>query len=181
MKSHFPSPTNNQLNKTNESKKELKTNRYVLLNKKRGIQNDTPMSSIKTKSFNTDLNDFNIIDVISSDYVNTETESDLFDSPSTTTSKTERLTCNGIEMIREKCVTSTAIKQPKLKETNAQIEFDSKTNEYVYDIYYTKNMDIHLDLLYPSNFEIKSATNDDKIELLDENGDEAEGLYLFFF
>ena len=37
-------------------------------------------------------------------------------------------------------------------------------------------MDIHLDLLYPSNFEIKSATNDDKIELLDENGDEAEGL-----
>ena len=33
---------------------------------------------------------------------------------------------------------------------------NKKQNEYVYDIYYAKNLDIHLDLLYPDNFTINS-------------------------
>jgi len=169
-----------QLNKTIETKKETKSNRYVMLNKKRGIETQqSPLLAEQTHSAKnkSNLENVNIIDVISSEYVV------VTDEPSTTTNdtvtstpaipKTERLTCNGVEMIREKCqLNSTPTKKSTGKETvvmNTLIEFDSKTNEYVYDIYYTKNLDIHLDLLYPNNFEIKSASLDDRIELLDDN------------
>lgn len=163
-----------QATKTNESKRELKTNRYVLLNKKRGIENTAPTND-STESVTqpklVHLKNINIIDVISSEYVNQdETHQAASTSTTTTTSatsqtKTERVTCNGVEMIREKSSPS----------SKKQIEYDTKTNEYVYDIYYARNMDIHLDLLYPNNFEIKSGVYDEKIELLDENGEDEAG------
>lgn len=157
-----------QLNKTNETKKEIKSNRYVLLNKKRGIESQSSIvAQRRTAKANSNLDNVNIIDVISSEYIANEPSDAVTSTPAVT--KNERLTCNGVEMIREKCdINSTPAKKTRDTAVN-QIEFDSKTNEYVYDIYYTKNMDIHLDLLYPNNFEIKSASLDDRIELLDDN------------
>ncbi len=170
-----------QSNKTNETKKEIKTNRYIMLNKKRGIESQSPIVvQRRTDKANSNLDNVNIIDVISSEYIADESNGAVTSTPAAT--KNERLTCNGVEMIREKCSTNnTPTKKTKETVVN-QIEFDSKTNEYVYDIYYTKNMDIHLDLLYPNNFEIKSASLDDRIELLDDNYvDDPEGNLKFIF
>jgi len=149
------------------------------LNKKKGL--DTTSKETNKHQVKKNFNDVNIIDVISSDYITNDDSSSTSSSLNNNT-KSERLTCNGIEMIREKCSSSTN-SQSSSKEVainGSQIEFDSKTNEYVYDIYYTKNMDIHLELLYPNNFEIKSATLADNIEFLDENYvDEPFGIIKF--
>ena len=52
--------------------------------------------------------------------------------------------------------------------------------QFVYDIYFTKNTDLHLDLLYSNSYEIKSSNNYDNIELVDEKclkDDEEEGYF----
>ncbi len=157
-----------------ETKKEIKSNRYVLLNKKKGIEASNKLATKDEKKNN--FNDVNVIDVISSDYIANE----ITNNEPATVNKSERLTCNGVEMIREKCSTNNRNNSKEV--ANGQIEFDSKTNEYVYDIYYTKNMDIHLELLYPNNFEIKSATLADNIEFLDDNYvDEPFGIIRYFY
>ena len=120
------------------------------------------LNSKKQKAF--EMENVNIIDIISSDYFNGTpvTAEDVTGAtlvaPSTkspssqTPSPSNKITCNGVEMIREKVVPS------------------PHAEKYVYDIYFTKNADLHLDLLYSNNYEIKSSNNYDHVELVDENG-----------
>ena len=148
---------------------ESKTFNYVLLNKKRGLDttdetnsqeiNGEPEakkksskdSGKKLKTLNFD--EVNIIDVISKEYFDESEASDvsknLDKNKKATNDSPSRITCNGVELIREKVT-------PK------------KESQYVYDIYYTKNTDIHLDLLYTNNYEIKSCNNNDHQELVDD-------------
>lgn len=105
----------------------------MLLNKKRGVENlneqtietitNKEQSLDKTELAINNYGEMNIIDVVSSEY------DDKKDT------NNEKITCNGIELIKEK-VTSPV--------------------KYVYDLYYAKNNEIHLDLLYPNNFTINS-------------------------
>lgn len=130
-----PKPSNPKETQIRETKKETKAHRYVLLNKKRGVENlnEQTIETITNKEKSLDktelaINNYgemNIIDVVSSEYDdNYKKEAD-----------NEKITCNGIELIKEK------VPQPV---------------KYVYDLYYAKNNEIHLDLLYPNNFTINS-------------------------
>jgi hypothetical protein len=76
-------------------------------------------------------------------------------SPKSSKQSEERLTCNDVELIREKIT--------------------EKPNElgYVYDIYYANTNDIYLDLLYSNNYEIKSYNDYENLELV--NGTENHG------
>ena len=75
-----------------------------------------------------------------------------------------QITCNDVVLIREKVTAKKDMpKGPVL---------DTASNEYVYDIYYTKNSNINLDLLYANNYEITPVFNKDQLIILDENQDE---------
>lgn len=134
-----PTPSKKKEKNLKQTKKEVKSHRYVLLNKKRGVEaldNETienitnkDLSLDKTEIAINNYGDMNILDVVSSDVHDEE-------NLNKNTKQSERFTCNGVELIQEKV--------------------NKKQNEYVYDIYYAKNLDIHLDLLYPDNFTINS-------------------------
>ena len=173
-----PRASNLKENSLNEAKKEIKSQRYVLLSKKRGVENldDTTMTKLtSTESTNTKFSknktelaihnygNMNIIDVISSDYI--ETAAPSVDETNKRGKKADAITCNGVELIREKV--------SPINKSRRNVELDLKQNEYVYDIYYAKNVDIHLDLLYPNNFEIKSFNQNLEFDdnLLDEPDD----------
>ena len=167
-------------NKTNKApsqpKKEIKPFNYVLVNKKRDFES-TCDEELNKKSIDAQaelqeiqtlnkkmksLAEFNIIDLVSSEYF-TENDSSKRETKSKTQENVpspSKITCNGVEMIREK-----VIKQEE---------------QFVYDIYFTKNTDLHLDLLYSNSYEIKSSNNYDNIELVDEKclkDDEEEGYF----
>lgn len=138
-----PKPVNTKQNLLKETKKEIKAQRYVLLKKKRGIDNldNSTIESITNRKIsieNTELainnyGDMNILDVVPSEI---QEEDDV--EAKKIINNPDRIMCNGVELLKEK------ISPAKQK------------NEYVYDIYYAKNQDIHLDLLYPSNFTINA-------------------------
>lgn len=153
-----PKPSKLKENNLKETKKEIKTQRYVLLNKKRGVDElDTntigritskEVSLDKTEQAINDYGDMNILDV----ELDIGTDADL----NAENRSSERISCNGVELIREK---------------NMEIK---KQSDYVYDIYYAKNLDIHLDLLYPNNFTIASY---DALEFDDNIVEEPEEFY----
>lgn len=122
------------------------------------------------------IDDVNIIDVISTDYLVDEDESKDGDAEkkkkkNVGEEKTvEKITCNGVELIREKVTASG--NSPNAK-TSSGFGGKKDANDYVYDLYYTKTNDIHLDLLYPNNYEIKSYMHESS-ELIDENNDDDE-------
>ena len=49
-----------------------------------------------------------------------------------------------------------------------KVDAKSQEEKFVYDIYFTKSKDLHLDMLYSNNYEIKSSNYYDNIELVDE-------------
>ena len=152
---------------------------FVMVSKKRGLNqsesNSTNLSEIPSKpavekrfkprirTNNSNLDNINIIDVISSDYFNEEDTKKTEDKPE---KAANRIACNGVEMVREKVAT----------------ESEKIDDGYVYDIYYApkSNESIHLDLLYPSNVEIRGCSLYTESELIDErnSSDEKEGLFL---
>lgn len=152
---------------------------FVMVSKKRGLNqsesNSTNLNEIPTKpavekrfkprirTNNNNLDNINIIDVISSDYFNEEDTKKTQDKPEDKAAN--RIACNGVEMVREKVAT----------------ESEKIDDGYVYDIYYApkSNESIHLDLLYPSNVEIRGCSLYTESELIDErnSSDEKEGLF----
>ena len=70
-----------------------------------------------------------------------------------------KINCNGVELIREK--------------VNQQEVTSKDEDKYVYDIYYVKNSEIDLNLLYSNKYEIKSGFIEND-ELVDELNDEEE-------
>jgi hypothetical protein len=136
--------------------KETKSLNYVLVDKKRAFNaSDTKYHEISQSKKLKALDEFNIIDIISSEYTQTTpTLEKTMASPS-------KISCNGIEMIREKVASSSSVSMIKDEE------------QFVYDIYFTKNLDLHLNLLYSNNYEIKSSSYDD-VELVDEKNPENE-------
>lgn len=150
-----------------------------MVSKKRGLNqsesNSTNLNEIPTKpavekrfkprirTNNNNLDNINIIDVISSDYFNEEDTKKTQDKPEDKAAN--RIACNGVEMVREKVAT----------------ESEKIDDGYVYDIYYApkSNESIHLDLLYPSNVEIRGCSLYTESELIDErnSSDEKEGLF----
>jgi hypothetical protein len=156
-------------------KKELKPiNNYVLVNKKRMHDEETKIETPVVKRDETDelqeatskklksFDDFNIIDIISSEYFSETSKkekdtvkSNQIEQSSTAVAATapqpSKITCNGVEMIREK------------------VDRKSHGEQFVYDIYFTKSKDLlPLDFLYSNNYEIKSSNYYDNIELVDE-------------
>ena len=77
-----------------------------------------------------------------------------------------KINCNGVELIREK--------------VNQQEVTSKDEDKYVYDIYYVKNSEIDLNLLYSNKYEIKSGFIEND-ELVDELNDEEECSYIFIF
>jgi hypothetical protein len=146
-----------------------------MLSKKRGLESNGNIAgalaeasqAIATTDFKkpkvANLANFNIIDVISSEYFENETNArDEIEKKSSNSKENEKITCNGVELVREKTATSA---KP----------------EYIYDLYYTKSDEIHLDMLYPNNFEIKSFKNFQDVDLVDDNfEDEYDGLIELF-
>lgn len=160
---------------------------YVVLAKKRGLSQcneahtnghsrkedakNATESSKKCKN-EEDLDNVNIIDVISSEYFKDELshankQEEAKEKPKATP---EKISCNGVEMIREKLATVESCKSPS-KRPNAT------EADYVYDFYYAKSNDpnIYFDLLYPNaNFEIKSYSLYGESELMDERNSSDE-------
>lgn len=147
---------------------------YVLVTKKRGIdtedvenqENNKPCDSIDSTIANNDkkikkLDSVHIIDVVSSQYAeesskNANTLNQNLDKEK----NVEQL--NGEVIIEEK---------DESKKT------DTTKPDYVYDIYYTKNNDIHLDIINLNNLEIKSYNYYEEAELVDDASDpEPEGI-----
>lgn len=67
-----------------------------------------------------------------------------------------------------------SLKKRKITKFCQQNLENKKQSDYVYDIYYAKNLDIHLDLLYPNNFTIASYNN---LEFDDNVVEEPEEFY----
>src|SRR5690606_16007273 len=138
---------------------------YIMVNKKRGftsllsvdnlasVEQTAQLNDEKKSKFD-DLSNVNIIDVVSSEYFDSSKDKEEEKNEKETNGKEEKskITCNGVEMIREKVAAVDA----------------TKNSKYVYDIYYTKNENIHLDLLYPNNFEIKAFSNYKDVDLVDD-------------
>jgi hypothetical protein len=136
--------------------KETKSLNYVLVDKKRAFNaSDTKYHEISQSKKLKALDEFNIIDIISSEYTQTTPPLEK------TMASPSKISCNGIEMIREKVASSSSVSMIKDEE------------QFVYDIYFTKNLDLHLNLLYSNNYEIKSSSYDD-VELVDEKNPENE-------
>jgi hypothetical protein len=169
----------------NSSKIESKTLNYVMLNKKRGLGDLQHNAEIGQQQSNNkklknqlDLNNINVIDVISSEYVHEE-PSTLEETASSSHEKkkaiSERITCNGIEMHRETIIDNR--EKSKIEKIDSHLE---NNEQYIYDIYIAKNTNINLDFLYANNYEIKSYKNEDlELELLNEKcdrDDEQEGI-----
>lgn len=99
-----PKPSKLKENNLKETKKEIKAQRYVLLNKKRGVDElDTntigkitskEVSLDKTEQAINDYGDMNILDV----ELDMGVETDL----NVEKNSSDRISCNGIELIREK-------------------------------------------------------------------------------
>lgn len=147
---------------------------YVLVTKKRGIdtedvenqENNKPCDLIDSTIANNDkkikkMDSVHIIDVVSSQYAeesskNANTLNQNLDKEK----NVEQL--NGEVIIEEK---------DESKKT------DTTKPDYVYDIYYTKNNDIHLDIINLNNLEIKSYNYYEEAELVDDASDpEPEGI-----
>lgn len=118
---------------------------FTIENKKRTLnhEQDQIMADNKKAKVSSDEN-VNIINVFLEENLS-ENDSKI----ESANEKTDTITCNGINLIREKC--------------------NAPNNSYVYDIYYTKNPEIHLDLLYPNNYEIRSYNIYQDIDLIDDN------------
>ena len=189
--------TQNKVKETTSNKvtkEPLKPSNYVMISKKRGLESDdfdsnennkkessstssdesdnslkTDGTSKKLKQSTTinNLSNVNIIDVISSEYFKEENKEnekeDLSKQTSGRQNNSEKIACNGVEMIREKIVDPLAT--------------SAKSSEYIYDIYYTKSDDIHLDLLYANNFEIKSHNIYKDVELVDDTNNNGHEEY----
>jgi hypothetical protein len=99
-----PKPSKLKENTLKETKKEIKSQRYVLLNKKRGVDaldTDTieqitskEVTLDKTEQAINDYGDMNILDVELDIGVDAELNAEKQSS--------ERISCNGVELIREK-------------------------------------------------------------------------------
>ncbi|RNA33692.1 putative RNA polymerase II nuclear localization SLC7A6OS [Brachionus plicatilis] len=126
---------------------------FTIQNKKRSLTDDQeqPSEDNKKAKVNTDEN-INIIDVVLNENFSPDKQKNE--------NQHEKITCNGIDLIREKC--------------------EVPNNAYVYDIYYTKNSDVHLDLLYPNNYEIRSYNIYQDIDLIDDSVKKEEGPDNFF-
>ncbi len=145
-----------------------------MLSKKRGLESNGNIAEILAENNQTNvaavadfkkpkvanLANVNIIDVISSEYFNSEASARLEkisskENEHQSVAETEKITCNGVELVREK----------------------TGKPEFIYDLYYTKSDEIHLDLLYPNNFEIKSMNNFQNVDLVDDNlDDDCDGI-----
>lgn len=177
-----------------------KTLKYVLTNKKRGYENSISMSMDQSKDDSVPsgpadatieeadavaaskaaetrkksrknsilLDNFNIIDVVASDYFCQDDQEPEPESQKPA-AEGEQITCNNVVLIREKVTTTAKKDVPKGP------VLDAASNEYVYDIYYTKNSNINLDLLYANNYEITPMVNKNQLIILDENQDDDDG------
>jgi hypothetical protein len=139
----------------NDDSKTKETQRYILLNDTNAFAKTDELSSNATKT-NPDettlkiiQNDYKIYDIIS--------------YPVNDSKQNDTITCNGVEMKREKVEN---INDTQEEVVEKRIDIESESDEYIYDIYYTKQNDIHLDLLYPNNFEIKSGSLYDQLQFL---------------
>ena len=193
-------PSSKQAISSIEVKKATKSHRYVLINRKRDFSQLTEDglsksgSQEESRSINTleqesrnsgagsTKDQMNIIDVISAEYAGDEDEQvdsrkDTDDRRYDTPAKKEKITCNGIEMLREKISPGgDAHKHAVNSKTTVSSEKKSAQSEYVYDIYYLKSNEIYLDLLYANNFEIKAFNEVESADLLnDKDSDENEG------
>lgn len=142
---------------------------YIVVNKKRRISHEHNLEeseSVETKQDKRlkNLDDVNIIDVLPTSILNEE-EIFLNSMQQNKSSKPakqseERLTCNDVELIRE-----------KIAENQNELG-------YVYDIYYANTNDIYLDLLYSNNYEIKSYNDYENVELVNgtENHNDSDGI-----
>ena len=118
----------------------------------------------ESKGTSSNLNDINVIDVIPSTYLMSDDDESV--SASNKSPEVNQITCNDVVMIREK--------------VNNKEEKKPVNNEYVYDIYYVKNSNIHLDLLYANNYEIKPFINENDLLICDDRADEKEdGEFIF--
>ncbi|CAF1001861.1 unnamed protein product [Brachionus calyciflorus] len=130
-----------------DNKNEQKQLNFTIKNKKRGLSIDhetdeqTEDEDSKKIKVCSESKNINIIDVVL-------TEKSPEKKNKNDDDKKETITCNGVNLIREKC--------------------EPQETGYVYDIYYTKNSDIHLDLLYPNNYEIRSYNVYQDIDLIDD-------------
>lgn len=131
---------------------------YVVVDKKRGLENDELMEvqvaeNKRSRAANGDLENVNIIDVmISSEYFAQEDDKNVIDTTTPSENK-EKITINGVEMIREK---------------------KKESENYIYDLYYVKsdNLAGHLDLLYPNSYEIRAYSYYKDAELINDNEDD---------
>lgn len=99
-----PKPSKLKENNLKETKKEIKAQRYVLLNKKRGVDEldkntigkitSKEVSLDKTEQAINDYGDMNILDVELDIGVETDLNAEKNSS--------DRISCNGFELIREK-------------------------------------------------------------------------------
>lgn len=163
--------------KSSTNKKQVN---YVVLSKKRGLNSENGresengsnveneqqrLKSRRAEDATDTLENVNIIDVISSEYFKEDEGGEGTSASKKTPSRTpEKISCNGVEMTREKATTSPG----------------RADSSYVYDIYYARfnpTVHSHLDLLYPSNIEVKSYGLYGESELIDEttSSDEKEG------
>jgi len=164
------SKTKTDLSKKADNKEAVvsKQLNYIVVNKKRRLSHETSQEVSESVQEQHDkrsknLDDVNIIDVLPASILNEDER--LLDhrqenkSPKLSKQNEERLTCNDVELIREKIT--------------------EKTNElgYVYDIYYANTNDIYLDLLYSNNYEIKSYNDYENLELVNgtENHNDSDG------
>lgn len=131
-----PKPSTIKETNLKENKTNVKSHRYVLLDKKRGVENldNKTIENITKKEMSIDKTELAINNYGDMNILEIEEEQEVCDS-SKNKAESDRITCNGVELEREKLDLS---------------------NGYVYDIYYAKNQEIHLDLLYPNNFTINS-------------------------
>lgn len=145
-----------------DAKNDNKSQRYILLNKKRGLDEQNE--------------DVNIIDVISSDYLDDldkekEKEDEIETSKKVRSGLSDHLrfvrnqllfsnkdddeiSCNGVPLIKEKS--------------------NKNASEYIYDIYYAKNdsNSTYLDLLDSNNYNIKSYYGDENDYLINDEADD---------
>lgn len=118
---------------------------FTIQNKKRTLTHEQDQISADNKKAKVSCDEnINIIDVLLDE--NSSADDTKIESLN---EQINTITCNGVNLIREKCTT--------------------ENNSYVYDIYYTKNPEIHLDLLYPNNYEIRSYNIYQDIDLIDDS------------
>ena len=144
----------------------LKSANYVMVGKKRGLESLKSVENLSTNADGDNAKESNV------DKARSTPSTDLSDNKKSRISslsnvniidviscenfREEKIACNEVEMIREKT-------KPLGAESSLAVK-----SQYIYDIYYTKNEDIHLDLLYPNNFQIKSYNNYQDVDLVED-------------